>query len=151
MENSRQEKSFYENEKQKVEIDYNNFKAEFVDNSSKLKTRLKICDERLTEVESRKNMQMKDNRIENGNVDSQIKHLEKAIEKTNIEGKQSLNNHLFKSEKLKENLSLIDEKIKNIIEMLPGQGNYDTVKVKKELKDIKSNLNELGVEHEKSI
>lgn len=139
-----------ENEKQKIESEYNNYKAEFGDTSSKLKSRLNECNEKLTEVEMRKNMELKDKRIENGNVDSQIQHLEKAIEKTKTEGKHSLNNHLFKSEKLKENLNLIDEKIKNIIEMLPGLGNYDTLKVKKELKDIKSNLHDLGIEHDKS-
>lgn len=139
-----------ENEKQKFESEYNNYKAELGETDSKLKTRLKECNEKMTEIEMRKNSELKDKRIENVNVDSQIKHLETAIKKTNIEGKNSLNNHLFKSQKLKENLNLIDEKIKNIIEMLPGLGNYDTVKVKKELKDIKSNLHELGFKDEKS-
>ncbi len=138
-----------ENEKQKMELEYKNYKGELGDTSTKLKTRLKECSEKLTEVEMRTNMELKDKRIENGNVDSQIKHLEKAFEKTKSEDKHSLDNHLFKSEKLKENLNLIDDKIKKIIEMLPGLGKYDNVNVKKELKDVKSNLHDLGVENEK--
>lgn len=89
---------------------------------------------------------MKENKIDYGLIDNQIKNLEKAIDKSKIEGKNNLNNQLTKEQKIKENLLLIDDKIKNVIDLLPGLGKYDTIKAKKEFDELDSKkINHLGL------
>jgi hypothetical protein len=142
LENSYKKNSFIENERMRIEVELNNFKDEMSKSELNFNKILMDCKEKKNQIEMKKNNDIKDNSINNLRLENKINNIEKSIEKTKIEGKNTLNSHLMKGQKLRENLILINEKIKSIIDTLPEIENDNNVVVKKELKQIKSLIKE---------
>lgn len=140
LENAIKDKAAVENEKTKLLMELNNQKDTYTTKNNRLNNHLNECYEKVKEIELRKNEELKDNKINFTNIDEKINHLDKAVEKNKNESKIALNSQINKGNKIRENLELIDDRIKTIIDNLPVLNNFNSGNIKKELNQIQSDI-----------
>lgn len=130
MEDTRLERDKISTDKKKIQQDLNNCSSDDKVKKSAANNRLKDCVNRMKDLENRKADKSKDINI---NLDGDLKKIENKIEKNQDEQKNNFNTLIIKENKLKENLGLIDNKIRNIVEDLPKLNHHSHNEIKKEM------------------
>lgn len=129
------------NENIKMKEEYQNYVKSSTDTHSRLNMRLQHCYGKMNILNKEKNSEINNSKSDLEIYDSKVKTYEEAIEKNKQNSKKIRENSLIKGNKLTENLQLIDEKIKTIIENLPTlQNEENNSKIKKQISQVRSNL-----------
>lgn len=120
--------------------EYQSFVKSSSDTHSRLNMRLQHCYGKMNIISKEKNLELTANKSEYENLDSKVKNYEDVIEKNKIELKKSRESNLVKGNKLTENLDLIEDKIKSIIDNLPNLNGENNSRIKKQISQARNNL-----------
>ena len=130
MKDTRLERDKISNDKKKIEQDLNNCSSDDKVKKAAANNRLKDCVNRMKDLENRKADNYKEINI---NLDGDLKKIKNKIEKNKDEQNNNFNSQIIKENKLKENLGLIDNKIRKIVEDLPKLNHHSHNEIKKEI------------------
>jgi hypothetical protein len=103
--------------------------------------RLVQCYGKMNIINKEKTFEVRESNINYENLGRKVKTFEEAVEKNKNNLKSSRENTLIKGNKLMENLELIENKIKNIIENLPNlENDGNNFNLKKQISLVRNNL-----------
>jgi hypothetical protein len=103
--------------------------------------RLEQCYGKMNIIDKEKTSEVKESNINYNTLGVKVRTFEEAVEKNKVNIKNSMENNLIKGNKLMENLELIENKIKNIIDNLPNLENEENnSNLKKQISLVRNNL-----------